>query len=581
MNERLLRHLASIYDRGRLVPLLGSGMSRPACVDWPTLVKSLEQQAGNEVPSHEAADHTNLISRADVAMRRLRLGGNDVAECVGKALYSQDEEGSVPCQTKALARLFWPLVCTTNYDDVYVRARLLARRGPLPVLGRSHGDCHRVLRHLSFPMGEAVWSLQGFLGPRADIADRFPKFTEFRSEIVVGHAEYRRTTNREPHFRRCFAEVFRNSSLLFLGAGLAEPYFRSLFDEIIELTGPPHNPHFAVIQEGEVDPDFLRRRFHIECTTYKPGNHQFVCEILTALADMVDDARVRQRSWGIAVKAPKKVSSGGDNDFTVVRATLPEPDDLAKSEAVAVSCGRINDRAVPGPEIQRKLRLNVMQQQWCGDEKLFATFLRDQARPVFGIAAREGDDDSRTPQAVNIAFQRALGILCDKGYERLHVQLLAAGPGRTFRQWISLVQMVRAYGAWYRSASNNRLRVSVCVVDPSVISLLCGGHLNLAEHLDDTLLRINVMFVSPQGLVERYLEIVRPGCTVNTITRGLLTQDTSSPESQRPRLEVYPPVYTPRQGADSARLSQCDPSTLIEDLGLVSGSTLIVDYSGG
>ena len=27
MNKRLLRHLVSFHDRGRLVPLLGSGMS--------------------------------------------------------------------------------------------------------------------------------------------------------------------------------------------------------------------------------------------------------------------------------------------------------------------------------------------------------------------------------------------------------------------------------------------------------------------------------------------------------------------------------------------------------------------------
>ena len=87
-------------------------------------------------------------------------------------------------------------------------------------------------------MGEVVWALQGFLGPRKNIADQLRGLTELKSEIVVGHAEYRRTTNREPHFRRCFAEVFRNSSFLFLGAGLAEPYFLNLFDEIIELPAP-------------------------------------------------------------------------------------------------------------------------------------------------------------------------------------------------------------------------------------------------------------------------------------------------------------------------------------------------------
>ena len=481
MDKRPLLHLASIYDRGRLVPWLGSGMSRPACVDWPTLVKRLEKQAGNQWSSLQSVGHSNLTARGDMAMRRLRLSGNDVAACVDKAVYEQSKEDSVPCQTRALACLFWPLVCTTNYDDVYLRAKLTQPSLPR-ILGRSHDDCHRVLRHLSFPMGEAVWALQGFLRPRADVADRIRGVTELKSEIVVGHAEYRRTTNREPHFRRCFAEVFRTSSLLFLGAGLAEPHFLSLFDEVIELTGPPNNPHFAVIQEGEVDPDFMRRRFHIDCTVYKAGNHQFVCDFLTALATVVNGERVRQRSWGVAVRTTKKVLSGEDDDFTVVRATLPDPDNLVDSEAVAVSCGRDHDRALLGDGVGSSLKLERVQSQWYGDEKLFATFLRDSARPVYGIAAREGGEDGRTPRVVYEAFQRALEILCAKGYQRLHVQLLAAGPGRSFRQWTSLVQMARAYGAWYRRCPDNRLRVSLYVVDPSVITLLCGGHINLAEH---------------------------------------------------------------------------------------------------
>ena len=576
MDKRLLHHLASIYDRGRLVPLLGSGMSRPACVDWPTLVERLEAKAGSEPESVQSLD---LISRADMAMRRLRLGGNDVAACVGEAVYEQNEKNFVPCQTRALARLFWPLVCTTNYDDVFLRAKL--GRPSLPrVLGRGNDDCHRVLQHLDFPMREVVWTLQGFLGPRQDIANQVRQVTELKSQIVVGHAEYRRAANREPHFRRYFAEIYRNSSLLFLGAGLAEPYFRNLFDEIIELTGPPNNPHFAVIQEGEIDPDFMRRQYHIECAVYT-GDHRFVGDFLNALADMIDGARVRQRSWGIALSESKTISSGGENDFTVVRATLPDPDGLADSEAVAVSCGRDNKSALLGREISRSLRLGKIQPRWCGDERLFVTLQRPQARPVYGIAAREGDKDLRTPRVAEEAFQRALCILSDKEYHRLHVQLLAAGLGRTFSQWISLVQMARAYGAWYRSNPKNRLHVIVYVVDPSVISLLRGGRLDLAEHLDDTLLRVTVMIVAPEGSVERYVKTVPPKCTVEILTRDLLAREIPNHDEHGPRLEVYPPVYDPRRGIERVlKLPSCR-SASVEDLGLVSGSTLIVDYRAG
>ena len=99
---------------------------------------------------------------------------------------------------------------------------------------------------IDFPAGEAVWALQGLLGPRDAgvkqiLGEKFDK-ARFEQELVVGHAEYRTVANRAPHFRRCFAELFRTRSFLFLGSGLSEPYFVSLFDEIIELTGPPVRP---------------------------------------------------------------------------------------------------------------------------------------------------------------------------------------------------------------------------------------------------------------------------------------------------------------------------------------------------
>ena len=69
----------------------------------------------------------------------------------------------------------WPLVLTTNYDDLYLAAAHAAganaRRDPelLPfrLLGRSSDDSHRVLMSLRRPDLPVVWQLQGFVGGQA------------------------------------------------------------------------------------------------------------------------------------------------------------------------------------------------------------------------------------------------------------------------------------------------------------------------------------------------------------------------------------------------------------------------------
>src|SRR5262245_59391264 len=228
-----LQSLCTVYDRGWLIPFIGSGMSRPACSDWQTFVEGLE---GPKRTDQAALGASNLIQRALFALQALRQDGVDIAEAISKAIYCEKDD--VPSQALALASIHWPLVCTTNYDDIYLRARLLVlekekREAKLPrVLGRTEADCREVLRHIDFPAGEAIWALQGLLGPRHDgvsqiLGKKFDK-TQFEQELVIGHAEYRTVANRAPHFRRCFAELFRTRSLLFLGSGLAEPYFVSL-----------------------------------------------------------------------------------------------------------------------------------------------------------------------------------------------------------------------------------------------------------------------------------------------------------------------------------------------------------------
>lgn len=592
IDEGMLMQLCTIYDRGRLVPVLGSGMSRPTCVGWPQLVASLEE-AANIPSTHEAAEPSSaeLIRRADKAMQHLRLGGGDLATHVRDSVYVDEAADVPPPQMVPFAKLFWPLVCTTNYDDIYLQLRIETwvkrwKEGKTPpelplVLGRNARDCRRLLQHVRFPMREVVWALQGFLRPRSrmlaevekvSMQDLVPSISGLESEIVVGHREYRRVANREPHFRRCFADVFRRSSMFFLGSGLAEPYFLTLFDEIIELTGPPENPHFAIVQAGDVDPDFMRRRYHIECVTYERGQHNCVEEALKGFGKKVRGERVRQTLWGCGIKSRDWVCRGERDDFVVSRDFLPDPDELPCKEAVAISCGRSDDSQVKvGNEMSKKYGLDggVTTQLWLDKGKTVARFDRLNRRCVYGIAARE-TKDRRTPVVVGSAFKRALDELNRCGYETVHVQLLAAGPNREFLPWISLVQMARAYGAWHRCSADNRLVVRVHVVDPSVIAILRGGYLDLAEHLEDTPLYVGVEIESADGVFEWHGQYVDPMTTVGGLLAGLPSCD------EWPLLEVYPPWSGPARGCKPA-LATVENET-VENFGLVSGSTLIVEY---
>lgn len=180
----------------------------------------------------------------------------------------------VPETTRNLASMWWPLVITTNYDNLFARAHHDAHgrserkhdlRQPL-VLGRSPLDCFRVARSLREPTPPVLWAIQGYVDAPCDLT--FEPTGSLAAELVVGHEEYRRVTFREAHFRRTFAEVLRTRSFLFLGSGLAEHYILDLLSEVQEIYGPGGHLHYAICASGTVDVDFLLREFQIAVLEY-------------------------------------------------------------------------------------------------------------------------------------------------------------------------------------------------------------------------------------------------------------------------------------------------------------------------
>ena len=367
------------YAEGRLVPFLGSGMSRPVCSGWLDLVSGLEKVASravgvDHVPLPENVDETDdlgLTRRAARALEQLRRqGGEQRAVAAVREALLVSATAEPPSSTTKLASLDWPLVLTTNYDDLYAAAvhqRFLHQRigarpltddaerrtPPIEVVGRSPADCHRVLSALRRPAGPLLWALQGFLPGQAQITTRdahgvtrrevwadyvsagsgMLRFSgpELERQLVVGHAEYRAVTMRSESFRRAFAEVCRSRSLFFLGSGMRDRYLLDLFSQIAELYGPSTQHHYAIVPRGVVDTMFMRRYFGI--WAIEIANYDEIPEILGEVGSPAN-VSVGANRWSYSVRP-----AGGRSATPLTVCAAPLTSRSTSSECVVVSGG--------------------------------------------------------------------------------------------------------------------------------------------------------------------------------------------------------------------------------------------------
>ena len=330
--DPLVHQMAESYARQRLVPFLGAGMSVPRCVTWEAFVGALEKRAGIARDASQA-DLAERANRALASLRRREVA--DLRDALREALLPDSPDSSIPRQTEALARLDWPLVLTTNYDDLY-----RASKDPLPtVLGRSALDCQRVLASLQEPGEPLLWALHGFLG---GIAGKAPLTDRRRPmDLVVGHDEYRRVIHTEVHFRRAFAEVLRTRSLLFLGCGLDDPHLVGLFEETLALTGRPPFPHYAVLFEENGSSErqsALRNRLAL--TPVVLPRFRDLPTLLDALAERSAAPRPQVARWSVAFPPVGSATEDGTL-LEIVRGRLPSS--IPAGSCLAVSAGRGGD----------------------------------------------------------------------------------------------------------------------------------------------------------------------------------------------------------------------------------------------
>lgn len=556
--DDILPYLASAYRRGVLVPFIGSGMSVPACTGWKAFVLQLAGAAGMDVPSgiqngkRKKLESAELYRLADRAVRGLStLSASARANAYRQALITSGKKPGtcdIPEQTRTLARRHWPLVLSTNYDDLYAVSRWRQSSGgettkaeAPDVLGRGVEDCHTVVRSLDRPTRPILWALQGFLGGQAaphDFLVADPKRRrELASQVVAGHQQYQNVINSQVHFRRAFAEVFHRRSLLFLGSGILEDYFVNLFGEISHHYGPSPHPHFALfpsLAKKTLDTQFLRTRLGITPVFYE--DYSVLPRLLDQLANCLSGSGVQPLpgapaqpvAWmpdelGFSLSNGSRPPFGTARKFRLRYAPLAVP---AKdgTECVIVSVGRAKtNHPLEGSQSRALLREAGLKSPangrgWKGLDKAPSLVFRFGKEPIFGVAARMRSTTGRT------ADHRDLGIISDAvyaalraaskaGFRQVHLGPVASGRYRLWHPFHPFVQTLTGVRRFFSNHPDTSIEaLELHVMHPAVWSPVLAGRIPVAELLSSNLAKIWVDIRDPEGSSE-ILSIIAKGST--------------------------------------------------------------------
>lgn len=510
--ENVLPSLATAYRRGELVPFIGSGMSQPKHSDWNSFVNTLCSSVNLPLPA--GSNSIEIYRRVDAAARRMRGMTRAARSCVIMAALTGARASAQPVQTRALARLRWPLVVSTNYEDCYWQA--CAEENRPSVVGRSLYDCHQVLYGLDAPATPLLWAIQGYVGAGLPSTPS-TRDVELFDQVVMGYQEYQRTMHGEPHFRRALAEVFHRRSVFFLGSGLAEDYFINLIGEIQLVQGPGARPHYALVHRDSVpsriDPEFLQSRLGIVPVVY--GEHQDVCDHLDNLADEIQRPFAKARKTSPPPKAARatrfdlQVPAVDSRELRVVvqHAQLGRP--TTATTAVVVSLGRDEANRPLEGVMATSLRkaLNLQFDDWQSQACPGPSYTFRCGRTwLWGCAARRKDDsatsyDNRDLAVIPEALAVTLGKIAECDYEKITIGPIASGrhAQAPWEPVYPFIQAMMGLRRFTRGSPRSVRTLDIRVVDWRLWALLEAGHVPLAELLSGNVSRYRIDVVDRDG----------------------------------------------------------------------------------
>ena len=560
----VLPGLSALREGGRLVPFVGAGLSLPYSSRWPDFIKALFAGFGEQSPIEFSGDDPETLYRAAdrvAAWLRLKPAG-ERRRLLENALRGPSAQ-MLPPQAEALGAGNWPLIMTTNYDDVVPRAVKKGRDRDPHILGRSAQDCAQVVRSLETLGDPIVWYIQGRVATvtgRDELSGR-----SLLDEMVIGSNQYQQAINASPAFRRAFSEVYRRRSLVFIGSGLAESYFVNLISEVLFSLGPSNQPHFALFSDKElrkVDREFLAVRLGITPVRYGRRYE----DLPRALKELAGDSAIAQ------VKSPAMTSElrhslrGGELSVGLRYGRLGWP---TEGGCVILSVGAdpVGKRYRPGYGPQALSFLNdpkhaamiptrtEVDVSGLKQGRMFRVKSRNAPTPVFLLAARdlEGkpDREARSLASITEATLEGLGAVARAGFRHASMGLLAAGLHRKEIAPYSLIAQlagIRAYADTHKTRTLTS--VDIDITDAEVWSELTLGRIPVLDLLSSRLARVLVRVADMTGAVEEFALSMPHGSTVGDVLdaykiKGEDLQEVSPrPLSRKSVGEVYDvPVF--------------------------------------
>jgi hypothetical protein len=569
MFEDILPLLVSTYQQGRLVPFLGAGMSAPMLTLWDKFIRKLETRACLNLENSKLT----LDAKAQRACTIIqnREGRTGLLKAVCEALRTENRE--VPKSTFSLAQIPWPLVISTNYDDLFFYSALSrpydqewSKDMDVQILGRSARDCKLVVSSLTGPFDrQYIWHVQGFLGgqfPGKKVEDDIPNIQALQDDLIIGHSEYRRVMNRAPEFRRCFTEVFNMRSFLFLGSSLNEQYFLNLFGEVLDLCGPSAVPHFAFTEKGKVDADFLADQMNITVCEFPEGQWSQIPCWLDCLSNEIKRPKARSSGWSYSIDSTTKAGT----DLEILRGRAPEIP--GAGEAVGFVAGREGSVPIPPPSFahlaaERHLVIECHEHVcYYPDRRLYAVTAH----------CREDDDESAVRDALNDLLNAVTKM--DSSITKIHFEFSAAGG--TVPPIYAFVEVVRAFGEWRADKRNAKIPLQLALYIQSEVELcLTSGRIHIPELLASRLIRFWVVVISSETRepVRRAMH-----CCPDILVEKVL-EEVGVPIGSTWTVSVCPsPRKKDSQGTNSGRTTRDFGKLTITEMGIAFGSVLILEY---
>jgi formylglycine-generating enzyme required for sulfatase activity len=271
---------------GRLVPFVGSGVSR-AAYDFPAWDGLLERMA-QRLEQEAQPDEANAV-RYQLKKKRFLKAAEEAWQELHPAGFHQVlrdtfdvREPQTPPLDLALPRALWSLcpsiIVTTNYDRVLIWANPAANT----ILNDQRAELGELYRTAT-AAAPRVWHLHGHI--------------ERAGSLILAPIQYEAFYGNAPQARQDYEaallqlrSLVANYSLLFVGFSFSDRHVMDLLDGVLDAFGGNLRPSYALVKVGEQNDQQLWDRYNIRSIAFDDFGPPLV-QRLEQIARAADAAR--------------------------------------------------------------------------------------------------------------------------------------------------------------------------------------------------------------------------------------------------------------------------------------------------